>query len=222
MADNTAATVAISANCKVATSSSPLSIYRVPPTVTTRTTYYPPTTAENPYPATRLSLTLPLALRNLRDYRCQIDEPNPTTAYDSTANAAQDFCGTPTATLEKIRVAISNTNERFLILNQTGEIADSGNTTDTITPPVKKYQIAINNDFATGDLAIDRNLNNRGFEYPIGSPVSVIEERVYTLASNGEFRLSIDRKAAQTLIKKNKTSEFQLKFMPILQLKQLI
>ena len=222
MADNTAATVAISANCNVATSSSPLSIYRVPPTVTTRTTYYPPTTAENPYPATRLSLTLPLALRNLRDYRCQIDEPNPTTAYDSTANAAQDFCGTPTATLEKIRVAISNTNKRFLILNQTGEIADSGNTTDTITPPVKKSQIAINNDFATGDLAIDRNLNNRGFEYPIGSPVYVIEERVYTLASNGEFRLSIDRKAAQTLIKKIKTSEFQLKFMPILQLKQLI
>jgi prepilin-type N-terminal cleavage/methylation domain-containing protein len=214
VADNATATVNSSASCNVATSSSPLSVYRVAPAVTTPatpTTYYPPTVAiTNPYPATPLTPTLPLALRKLRDYRCELDNLNPTTAYDSAANASTDFCGSPNATLEKLRIAVSNLSGQFLIFNQTGEVADTGNTADTVSPPIKKYQITVNTNFArpdptadpTIDPAIASNLKNNAVEYNIGSPIYVIEERIYTLTTDGYLQVSINGKAPTTLIKK--------------------
>jgi prepilin-type N-terminal cleavage/methylation domain-containing protein len=210
------AQAATSSNCGVATSSNPLSVYRVAPTVTTPatpTTYYPPTVAvTNPYPSTRLALTLPVALRTVRDYRCELDEPNPTTAYNSASNASADFCGSPTPTLEKLRIAVSDLSGRILLFNQTGETADASNTGDEVSPPVKKYRIAVNSTFSTGDAtavppippdpANAINTRNNAVAYGIGSPIYVIEERVYTLTTGGNFQVSIDGKPPDILIKK--------------------
>jgi prepilin-type N-terminal cleavage/methylation domain-containing protein len=215
VSDNAAATVASSSNCDVATSSSPLSIYRVPVPVSPATTpeTYSPTTYFPIIPAVAIPTTpsplllkLPVPLRRLRDYRCKLDNPNPTTDYDSVANAGVDFCDGVAS--EKLRVAISNSNGQFLIFNQTGEIVPTTNTADTVaktatdTLSTKKYQIAVNNTFVAGDPAIAINTKNNAVVYPIGSPIYVIEERIYTLNTDGALQLSIDGKATQTLVKK--------------------
>jgi prepilin-type N-terminal cleavage/methylation domain-containing protein len=206
-------------NCDVATSSSPLSIYRVAPpplaavapaTTPTAvpTTYYPKTPAEAlPTATTPLTLKLPLALRKLRDYRCNTD---PNITYDSVANAGNDtFCAS--ATNAKTRIAVANSNGQFLVFNQTNEIVPSTNTADTVVHPstntttsTKKYQIEVNSTFTAGDTAIGNNTKNgvSTLTYPIGSPIYVIEERVYTLSKLGYLQLSINGAAPQTLTKK--------------------
>jgi prepilin-type N-terminal cleavage/methylation domain-containing protein len=235
VADNLKTTVTKSANCDVGTSSSPLSVYRIPTivtdpappttspaTVTTIATYYPPSTALNPYPVTPapLVLKLPLALRKVRDYRCNTD---PNTAYDSAANAGTDFCDPVATDTKKLRIAVSNKNGQILIFNQTNEVAS--NTSDTVvnedatntTTSAKKYQITIGKSspaipYAPAD-AVAKNTTNIAvpytvttpattIAYPIGSPIYVIEERVYTLTSDNKLQLSIDGKTPETLVKK--------------------
>jgi prepilin-type N-terminal cleavage/methylation domain-containing protein len=213
--DNATATVAISSNCDVATSSSPLSLYRVPIPVspaTTPATYYPityyPTSPSVALPTTPtpLSPKLPIPLRKLRDYRCELDDPNPTTKYDAVSNTGTDFCNGNAS--EALRIAVSNSNGQFLIFNQTGEIVPTTNTADDVvkdtatTSSTKKYQIAINNTFVSGDTAITTNSKNNAVAYPVGSPIYVIEERIYTLSSSNSLQVSIDGKTPQTLIKK--------------------
>ena len=231
VADNLPSTVTLSANCDVATSSAPLSVYRVPVAVTPATTpetYYPttyyPTTPVTILPTTTpaiLTLKLPLALRGLRDYRCQLDNPNPVTAYDLPANAGTDFCDG--AASEKSRIAVSNKSGKFLMFNQTGEAAGATNTADTVakadtdTSSTKTYNISVNNNFArpnptadpTIDPAIATNTTNNTFEYLIGSPIYAIEERVYTLTGTGNtlvgkghIQVSINGEAPKTLVKK--------------------
>jgi prepilin-type N-terminal cleavage/methylation domain-containing protein len=215
VADNLASTVNISANCDVATSSAPLSVYRVPVPVTPATTpatyypttYFPTITPTTDLPTTTpaiLALKLPVALRKLRDYRCTLDNPNPTTAYDLPANAGTDFCDSVAS--EKTRIAISNESGQFLIFNQTGETAVTTTADDVAkaaadTTSTKTYNITVNNNFATVDPAIVSNGYNR-VVYPIKSPIYVIEERIYTLTSDNNLQLSIDGKAPETLVKK--------------------
>jgi prepilin-type N-terminal cleavage/methylation domain-containing protein len=236
VAHNLKATVTSSANCDVGTSSSPLSVYRIPTTVTAPllapatapvtpqpiiTTYFPQTASGlNPYPTTPtpLALTLPVALRKARDYRCNTD---PNTVYDNAANAGADFCSlVPNA---KLRIAISNANGQFIVFNQTDEVAAT--TSDTVvnddatntTTSAKKYQITIGKStpaipYAPTD-AVTNNTKNIAvpykvttpattIAYPIGSPIYVIEERVYTLTSDKKLQLSIDGGTPQTLVKK--------------------
>ena len=222
VADNLRTTVdatggAGGANCDVGTSSSPLSIYRVPPTAATPTTYYPtsPVTAL-PTTPTPLALKLPLALRKVRDYRCQLDNLNPTTAYDLPANAGTDFCDGVAA--ETLRIAVSSSDGQLLIFNQTGEVANATADTSvqatTDTTSTKRYSITVNNTFNAGDTAavppvppdsaIANNTKNSAatVTYNIGDPIYVIEERVYTLANDGSFRVSVNGAPPQTLIKK--------------------
>ena len=225
VADNKSATVTTGggSNCDVGTSSSPLSIYRVPPSLGISTTYFPtsPATAL-PTAPTPLSLKLPLALRQIRDYRCQLDNLNPTTAYDSPANAGTDFCDGVAS--EKLRIAVSSSDGQLLIFNQTGEVANETSDTSvnasTVTTSTKKYSITVNTTFDTGspgnatavppvlpvppDSAIANNTKNgvAAITYNIGDPIYVIEERVYTLASDGSFRVSVNGAPSQTLIKK--------------------
>jgi prepilin-type N-terminal cleavage/methylation domain-containing protein len=243
VASNLNSTVTASANCDVGTASSPLSVYRIPTTVTaplltpattpvttqpTITTYYPQAVAGlNPYPTapTPLALKLPQALRKARDYRCNTD---PNTVYDNVTNTGTDFCSlVPNA---KLRIAISNSNGQFLVFNQTDEVASS--TPDTVanetvvndnvataTAPTKKYQITIGKSTSTPVIpyvpadAVANNTKNIAvpyvvttpattIAYPIGSPIYVIEERVYTLTSDNKLQLSINGEAAQTLVKK--------------------
>lgn len=215
--DNAPATVANSSNCDAATNSNPLIVSREtkdePKATPVKTgkkaqTYYPgsppipPATTSPAPPTPRLTPSFPLSLRQLRDYRCKLDNLNPAIEYDVDDSKTTDYCGGANANLEKTRIAVSNLNGQFLIFNQTDEVADTGNTADDIAPPIKKYQITVNNTFPTNDPAIAINNKNKAVEYNIGSPIYVLEERVYTLRNDGVLQLSIDGKAPETLIKK--------------------
>jgi type II secretory pathway pseudopilin PulG len=188
VADNTPATVTASANCNVGTLSSKLFAARP-------STLYELTATTDPVPSPALSLVLPSALRKVRDYRCKLDDLNPTTAYDSAA-ATDDFCGSPTATLEKVRVAVSNQSGQVLIFNETNETLGAAN-----TAIAKKYGITLNTTGLDTNTTAN-NTKNKAVAYSIGNPIYVIEERVYTLKTDGSFQLSIDGAIPQTLIKK--------------------
>jgi prepilin-type N-terminal cleavage/methylation domain-containing protein len=231
VADNLTATVNASANCGIGTSSSPISVYRIATTVTAPapptttpvtpepiiTTYYPQATGIfNPYPTTPapLALKLPLALRKVRDYRCNTD---PNTTYDSTANTGTDFCDPVATNTKKLRIAVANTSGRLFIFNQTGEATvgtpdDTTVNAATVTTSTKKYQIMLGNSSATPPIpdqptdvnavANNASVRNSGAAYPIGSAIYVIEERVYTLNNKGQFQVSVDGGTPETLIKK--------------------
>jgi hypothetical protein len=202
VADNSTTTVAASANCNARTTDNPLLVVR-PATVY-------PTSPATSLPTTKLALTLPVALRKARDYRCKLDQLNPAVAYDSATKSADDFCDG--SSLEKVRIAVSDRAGRILIFNQNDETADTGNTADTVsTGVVKKYSIAVeavNTVSATNDAlgmnkaTIDNNTKNKAVEYSIGNPIYLLEERVYSLNSAGEFQVSVNGKAPSTLIKK--------------------
>ncbi|WP_373545009.1 PilW family protein [Chamaesiphon sp.] len=190
VADNTPAIVTSSANCDVGTSSSKLFAARP-------STEYALTATTDPVPSPSLAtldLILPRALRKARDYRCQLDDLNPTVAYDDISRATDTFCNS--SSLEVTRVAVSNLSGQFLIFNQTNETVDANN-----TATAKKYGI-ITNTTGLNATATANNDENRKVAYPIGSPIYVIEERVYTLSKLGNFQLSINGSAPKTLTKK--------------------
>ncbi len=189
VADNDPLKVTASANCDVGTSSSKLVAARP-------ATEYALT---DPVPSPSLAtadLILPKALRKVRDYRCQLDDPNPTVAYDDILNATATFCGSPTPSLEKIRIVVSNESGQFLIFNQTNETVDPSN-----TATAKKYGITLNTAGLSAD-AVANNDKNKAVVYPIKSPIYVIEERIYTLSKDGYLQLSINGATPQTLTKK--------------------
>lgn len=148
----------------------------------------PPTTNGNCNPAT-VSMApamtpapaMPSNLRAARNYRCQVDLPDPEYAYATT-----DACGTPTASLETVRAAVSDTTGRFRTFNYTAENQVTANSKYTITvaqvPPSTRNNVA----------------------YTIGNPIYLIEERVYTLDSTGNLLLTIDGGTPLTLIKRIK------------------
>jgi prepilin-type N-terminal cleavage/methylation domain-containing protein len=195
VADNTPATVTASANCDVGTSSSKLVAARP-------STEYELTTTTDPVPTTSLAtsdLILPKALRKVRDYRCQLDDPNPTVAYDDVSRATDTFCASPASALEKLKIAVSNESGQFLIFNQTNETL--GATGFTNTAINKKYSISVNTTGLDAN-AVANNTKNKAVAYAIKSPIYVIEERIYTLSTQGHLQLSINGAAPQTLTKK--------------------
>jgi type II secretory pathway pseudopilin PulG len=205
VADATPTTVTASANCDVNKIPNPLLVVR-PATV------YSPDDTTTTYPTTRLALTLPTALRKARDYRCKLDDLNPTVAYDSSTRVTDDFCNTspPTPNPERLRIAVSDRDGSMLIFNETNETADSGNTADTISTGTitKKYNITVEAkntvDYSKGfdQTTIDSNTRNKTVAYSIGRPVYILEERVYTLTNTGEFQVSVNGQAPSTLIKR--------------------
>ncbi len=193
VADKDPSTVTASANCDVGTSSSKLVAARP-------ATEYELTATTDPVPSPSLAtsdLILPKALRKVRDYRCQLDDPNPTVAYDDVSRATDTFCGSPTPALEKIRIAVSNESGQFVIFNQTNETVDPTNTATTI----KKYGITVNTTGLDAN-AVASNTKNKAVAYPIKSPIYVVEERIYTLSKDGHLQLSINGATPQTLTKK--------------------
>jgi prepilin-type N-terminal cleavage/methylation domain-containing protein len=130
-------------------------------------------------PVTVGSIVRPAPLKEARDKRCQLDDPN----GDYSSPTTTDFCLTTKATpdLEQVLAAVSDENGRM----RTFKYVDDG-----VVTAGKKYQIDI-----TG-LSADATTT-----YTVGKPIYLIEERVYTLASDGSFKLNIDNKGAATLIK---------------------
>jgi type II secretory pathway pseudopilin PulG len=147
----------------------------------------PPSTNGNCNPGTNISMApamtpapaLPTTLRAARNYRCQLDNPDPDYAYATT-----DACGTPTASLEKVKAAVSDTTGRFRTFDYTNENLVTANSQYTIT--------------VAGLTPSARN----NVAYSIGNPIYLIEERVYTLDSTGNLLLTIDGGNPVTLIKR--------------------
>jgi prepilin-type N-terminal cleavage/methylation domain-containing protein len=174
-------------NCIVGTSSSKLFAARP-------STEYALTPTTDPVPTPALDLVLPRALRKVRDYRCQLDDPNPPVPYDDISRATDNFCGA--SPLELTRVAVSNLKGQFLIFNQTNETVDPTNTATG-----KKYGIILNTT-GLSSSALTNNNKNKAVAYEIGNPIYVIEERVYTLTIDGYLQLSVNGKTPETLVKK--------------------
>jgi prepilin-type N-terminal cleavage/methylation domain-containing protein len=181
------------ANCAVGTQTSPLFAGRpngnyTGTYVVNQTAAGGATTQISPLPALptgrsgTLSLVLPDALRQARDYRCAQADPNPTIPYNSPAQPSNaDFC--PTGGGPSVRIAVSDGAGRMLIFNQTGE-ADLSPTSFT------KYGIDYNASFVDDginrDPAIDNNATALATlaSFNPGDAVYVIEERVYTLVKD--------------------------------------
>jgi prepilin-type N-terminal cleavage/methylation domain-containing protein len=202
--------LAVSTACQVGTSTSQLLGARTsapvaPSTVASSVNYTLPLTS--PAPTTLLPL-FPAALRNARDYRCELYNPNPATPYDSLANATQDFCtgSYSAAASQTVRVAVSDANGHMLIFNETGEqVNNSADTIDPTTYTGSPIQYSINVDTTTtplGTIATANNNRNKAVAYSIGNPIYLIEERVYTLDSQGNLQVSIDGGSPSTLIKR--------------------
>jgi prepilin-type N-terminal cleavage/methylation domain-containing protein len=155
-----------------------------------------------------LNPLLPGALRNARDYRCQLPDPN--RDYSS---ATTDFCDSLVGR-NLVKVAISDGQGHMFVFNQTGETVESTNAADTVNPNTytlglatpsifKKYRIVVDTTDTTPDpdSMIANNANNI-VNYTIGNPIYLIEERVYTLNNSGDLQVSVDGKPPSTLIKK--------------------
>jgi prepilin-type N-terminal cleavage/methylation domain-containing protein len=205
VADNAQVTAA--PNCAVGTATTPLFAIRPNANFVPNTT---PATVPLPSPPTgangTLTLVLPSALRQARDYRCQQVNPNPIIPYNSLAQPSNaDFCPT-TGIPPSVRLAVSDGNGHMLILNQTGE-------TDQTVGSYTKYGIQYNASFVAGTIpdpaiannAIASTLNT----FNSGDPIYLIEERVYTLVKDpsstanqsGILTLSVNGGNPQPLIK---------------------
>ena len=193
--------------CKVGTSTSQLLGARTSNTVPPSSVSYKLPLPTSPAPTT-LTPLLPAALRNARDYRCELFNPNPATPYDSLANATTDFC-TGGADSQTVRVAVSDGSGRIIVFNQTGEepnpsnVADSEDPSTYTTSTVKQYWINVGTTTPSlGTNTTANNTRNKAVEYAIGKPIYLIEERVYTLDSQGNLQVSVDGGTASTLIKR--------------------
>ena len=191
-----------SANCDVGTQASqlfaarPQANFQLPPLTA------PPATVTTPPPVS-LALILPAALRDARDYRCQLANPNPAIPYNSPSQPANaDFC----TSAQAVRIALSDRNGHILVFNQFDEIADPSNS-PTYNNSARKYRINVNATFANpADPAIVSNdINGDGktdVAYNVGSPIYLIEERTYTLDNSGNFQLSVNGGVPTTLLSK--------------------
>lgn len=126
-------------------------------------------------------------LIDIRQYRCQLDLLN-----SDYASETSDLCTTASATgREVLRAAISDGNGRIRTFNYYDDNFNA------ITSP---NTYSITTAMTTGDPTnIPRNTT---VPYPVGSPIYLIEERVYALDNTGNLTLAINGGNRQTLIKK--------------------
>jgi prepilin-type N-terminal cleavage/methylation domain-containing protein len=192
VADN--AQVGTAPNCAVGTSTSALFAARpnpayVPNEILSGATLPTIKSTLPVLPTSSLSLVLPDALRQARDYRCTQADPNPTLAYNSPSQPSnRDFC--PTAgDPPSVRIAVSDNAGHMIILNQTGE-------RDLSVGNYRQYGIQYNASFVAGsnpDPAIANNaitatvIGTTPTTFNPGDAVYVIEERVYTLVKDSTF-----------------------------------
>ncbi len=126
-------------------------------------------------------VTRPTTLREARDYRCKLDDVN--ADYSSTTS---DFCNGST-TAETVLAAISDLNGNMRSFRYINDSYAGSTASITISPSLLNAQTV--------------SAPNATASYAAGSPLYLIERRVYTLDNNGNFQVKIDDKDPQTLIK---------------------
>jgi prepilin-type N-terminal cleavage/methylation domain-containing protein len=138
----------------------------------------------------------PITLMTVRSYRCKLD--NPTIDYNlydpHTSTIKTDFCLTtkPTTDLEKIRAAMSDGSGNIWMFDYTDDAATVVDDTTT-TPSTRKT--------TTASITISNMGTPPAVTYPVGTPIYLIEERIYTLDKDGNLNLQKDGGTAGTLIK---------------------
>jgi type II secretory pathway pseudopilin PulG len=124
----------------------------------------------------------PTELREARNYRCKLDDAN-----GNYASTTTDYCsGSPQ---ESVLAVMSDRNgniRSFRYIDDSESIANVEYLITTEFPLSNTTSISTPNTTAS---------------YAIGSPIYLIEERVYTLSSDGKLQLQIDRGTPETLIK---------------------
>jgi prepilin-type N-terminal cleavage/methylation domain-containing protein len=152
---------------------------------------YTPSTSSTPPILPTSGATPPawLTAINAREYRCQLDTPNPNYLTTST-----DLCAATKPTLsssdrEQLRAAVSNGNGRVRFFNYSD---------DNFLTFSSNYYISVGSD-DVGASSMSNDNRNKGVEYLPGSPIYLIEERVYSLNNNGKLTLSINGGPAEIL-----------------------
>jgi prepilin-type N-terminal cleavage/methylation domain-containing protein len=128
---------------------------------------------------------LPTVLREARNYRCKLDDPN----ADYSSNTA-DFCQTSAQKTAAIAAGTDLERVRAVVSDQNGHIR-TFQYFDDDTATANLYKIKINN------ISTDANHN---VAYDIGRPIYLIEERRYALDTIGNLTVSVDGGAPNTLI----------------------
>ena len=124
------------------------------------------------------TITRPKTLRDARNYRCKLDDIN-----GDYSNATKDYCNS--SAQEKVLAAMSD---------GTGNVRIFQYTNDTEVTANAKYQMTIAN-FQPSKPTVAAT-------YASGNtPIYLVEERIYTLDTNGNFQLERDGNGAQTLLK---------------------
>jgi prepilin-type N-terminal cleavage/methylation domain-containing protein len=155
-------------------------------------TYAPPSPAPALLP---VSAAIPVAWQtaiNARQYRCQLDRLNPN--YLTTAT---DLCAatkpTPSSSdREQLRAAVSDGNGRIRVFNYSDDNFMAFN---------PNYYVSVGKDDA-GVSTMSDDARSKSVAYLPGSPIYLIEERVYALDNAGNLTLAINGGARQLLIKK--------------------
>lgn len=134
-------------------------------------------------PAASGNISRPTSLKEGRNYRCKLDNIN---ADYTVANT--DFCQLPKATVdqEKVLAAMSD---------QQGNIRTFRYINDNEVTANAQYTISLE----PGSLSASTPVNTG--TYSVGSPIYLIEERIYTLGNDGNVKLQIDGGNVETLIK---------------------
>jgi prepilin-type N-terminal cleavage/methylation domain-containing protein len=141
----------------------------------------PPSPAPAILPTTAATPAAWLTAINAREYRCQLDNLN--SNYLTTTT---DLCNAapPSPNPEQLRAAVSDGSGHVRFFNYSD---------DNFLTFSQNYYITVNtmSDDARSKVA-----------YPIGSPIYLIEEKVYALNNDGNLTLSINGGSPQILIKK--------------------
>ncbi len=132
-------------------------------------------------------------LMEARRYRCKLDDITINYGvYDLTPYTPYtiDFCLTskPATDLEKVRAAMSDASGNIWTFDYVDDAVDP---TNIATPP-NKFNISIANMGTPPAPAVT---------YPVGTPIYLIEERIYTLDSAGNLNMQKDGGSTGTLIK---------------------
>jgi prepilin-type N-terminal cleavage/methylation domain-containing protein len=135
-------------------------------------------------------------LPGARKYRCKLDDITINyEIYDRSPYTLNtiDFCltlkpTTPAPDLEKVRAAMSDASGNIWTFDYVNDDVDP---TNIATPP-NKFNISIANMGTPPAPDVT---------YPIGTPIYLIEERIYTLDSTGNLNLQKDGGTLGTLIK---------------------